>query len=53
MPKLWKIRAWVAHWIGKLIGLALLVALVLGVFYALKNVLPVWRMIEDLMDWRP
>ena len=50
MPKLWKIRAWFGHWIGKLITLAMLVAVILGVLYLLKNVLPVWNTVYGLME---
>lgn len=50
MPKIWKIRAWFAHWIGKLMTLAILAGLVLGVLYALRSVLPLWNAIYAMMD---
>jgi hypothetical protein len=49
MAKLWKIKAWFHNLLGKVIGLAILIAIIYGIYCVMKGSVPVAEYLDSEM----
>lgn len=49
MATFWKIKAFVRSWVGKAIGLVIIVLIILGVLFMREPLLALWSSIESRM----